>query len=90
MIKKIFNYVIGGITLIFGFLFGIERFKRKKVENKLEETSERLEKSEMEKNATQEALNVTKNVTDKIQVIDDEKNEKIPIDNLIDDWNNGL
>lgn len=90
MIKKIFNYVIGGITLVFGFLFGIERFKRKKVENKLEETSERLEKSEMEKNATQEALNVTKNVTDKIQVIDDEKNEKIPIDNLIDNWNNGV
>lgn len=90
MIKKIFNYVIGGITLIFGFLFGIERFKRKKVESKLEETSERLKKSEMEKNATQEALNVTKNVTDKIQVIDDEKNEKIPIDNLIDNWNNGL
>ena len=90
MIKKIFNYVIGGITLILGFFLGIERFKRKKVENELEETSEKLEKSEMEKNATQEALNVTKNVTDKIQVIDDEKNEKIPIDNLIDNWNNGL
>lgn len=90
MIKKIFNYVIGGITLIFGFLFGIERFRRKKVESRLEVTSEKLEKSEMEKNVAQGALNVTKNVADKIQVIDDEKNEKIPIDNLIDNWNNGL
>lgn len=88
-LKKFANWFIVFLLGLLGLLFGVERWKRKKTEDKLEKTEDKLETTAIEKKSTETALENTNEVTEKIAEVErrEDESKDDSHNNLVDAWN---
>lgn len=94
-IKKFFNWILAGFTVLLGILFGIERFRRKKTEKDLDAAESENATLNIEKKELENAQEVSKTVDEKINDVtkkSDEKREKVnegteTYNSIVDDFN---
>lgn len=88
-LKKFANCFIVFLLGLLGLLFGVERWKRKKTEDKLEKTEDKLETTAIEKKSTETALENTNEVTEKIAEVErrEDESKDDSHNNLVDAWN---
>ncbi len=91
-IKKFGNWLVVAIMGVLGVLLGIERWRRKKTEEKLDETEDALTTEQIENEQMHVANENLSTVAQQIQEVNEVQNEvmkdeEVSYNDIIDAWN---
>lgn len=88
-LKKTANWILVGLLGLLGLMFGIEKWRRKKTEEKLDRTEEKLETVVVEKDGIEKAIESTAETVAEIAEIErrEDESKDDSYNDLIDAWN---
>lgn len=88
-LKKTANWILVGLLGLIGLMFGIEKWRRKKTEEKLDRTEEKLETVVVEKDGVEKALESTDETVAEIAEIErrEDESKDDSYNDLVDAWN---
>lgn len=88
-LKKAANWILVGLLGLLGLMFGIEKWRRKKTEEKLDRTEEKLETVVVEKDGIEKAIESTTETVAEIAEIErrEDESKDDSYNDLIDAWN---
>lgn len=90
-LKRFANWFVVFLLGLLGLLFGVERWRRKRTEDKLEKTEDKLETTVTEKKSTETALENTTAVVESIAEVErrEDESKDDSHNDLVDAWNSG-
>lgn len=88
-LKKAANWILVGLLGLLGLMFGIEKWRRKKTEEKLDRTEEKLETVVVEKDGIEKAIESTTETVAEIAEIErrEDESKDDSYNDLVDAWN---
>lgn len=88
-LKKAANWIFMGLLGLLGLMFGIEKWRRKKTEEKLDRTEEKLETVVVEKDGVEKAIESTGETVAEIAEIErrEDESKDDSYNDLVDAWN---
>lgn len=88
-LKKAANWILVGLLGLLGLMFGIEKWRRKKTEEKLDRTEEKLETVVVEKDGVEKAIESTDETVAEIAEIErrEDESKDDSYNDLVDAWN---
>lgn len=88
-LKKAANWILMGLLGLLGLMFGIEKWRRKKTEEKLDRTEEKLETVVVEKDGVEKAIESTGETVAEIAEIErrEDESKDDSYNDLVDAWN---
>lgn len=88
-LKKAANWILMGLLGLLGLMFGIEKWRRKKTEEKLDRTEEKLETVVVEKDGVENAIESTGETVAEIAEIErrEDESKDDSYNDLVDAWN---
>lgn len=88
-LKKAANWILMGLLGLLGLMFGIEKWRRKKTEEKLDKTEEKLETVVVEKDGVEKAIESTGETVAEIAEIErrEDESKDDSYNDLVDAWN---
>ena len=88
-LKKAANWILMGLLGLLGLMFGIEKWRRKKTEEKLDRTEEKLETVVVEKDGVEKAIESTTETVAEIAEIErrEDESKDDSYNDLVNAWN---